>query len=290
MSEIQSRFDPFSKRTWSLAHGRRLEIGPHALIMGIVNVTPDSFSDGGKHFHAEQAVSRALEMHQAGADIVDVGGESTRPGADPVSASEEEERVLPVIEALSKNADLIISIDTYRAQTAEKAVQAGAHIINDVWGCQKEPQIASVAARHGAGLCAMHTGRERDRRRDVVADHFEFLEASLEIIQNAGVNHEQIVLDPGFGFAKDPQENIELLGRFEELLKLGYPILVGTSRKRFLGHITGKDAEDRDIATAATSVVARMKGAAVFRVHDVTANRDSLLVTDAVLQGSGGNE
>lgn len=256
--------------------------------MGILNVTPDSFSDGGQNMALEQATRNAMRMHAEGAAIIDVGGESTRPGAQAVAASQEQDRVLPVIEALSKMPGLIISIDTYRAQTAELAIAAGAHIVNDVWGCQKEPDIADVVARTGAGLCAMHTGRERKRDSDVVKDHFSFLDASLAIIKQAGVGDRQIVLDPGFGFAKDGQENLQLLSRFEELHALGFPLLVGTSRKRFIGDVVGRDAEQRDIATAATSVVARMKGGAVFRVHDVPSNRDALLMSDAILHGSGG--
>ncbi|MEM9278173.1 MAG: dihydropteroate synthase [Pseudomonadota bacterium] len=273
----------FLPRTWSLAKGRSIELGRMSVIMGILNVTPDSFSDGGEFDRLEEALAQALKMIGEGASIIDIGGESTRPGASPVTAQEEQDRVLPVIERLAKETDIILSVDTYRASTAALALKAGAHIINDVWGFQKDPDIARVAAENGAGVCAMHTGRERTRDPDVVKDQMGFLGKSVEALKEAGVEHDSIVLDPGFGFAKDPHENAELLARFEELHDLGYPLLTGTSRKRFIGHYTGRDAANRDIGTAATSVVARMKGSAIFRVHDVGVNADALAIADAVI-------
>lgn len=258
--------------------------------MGIVNVTPDSFSDGGKFDRVDEAVAHAHRMIEEGAHIIDVGGESTRPGAQPVSEIEEQDRVLPVIEALAQDKNILLSIDTYRSTTAEAAVNAGAHIINDVWGFQKDHNLAGVAAKTGAGVCAMHTGRERERKSDVIVDQIGFLKGSLQVLRQAGVNDHSIVLDPGFGFAKNPGENIELLSRLEELNGLGYPLLIGTSRKRFIGQYTGRDAHDRDIGTAATSVVARMKGGAIFRVHDIPANRDALAMADALISaGKKGN-
>ncbi|MEM7069673.1 MAG: dihydropteroate synthase [Pseudomonadota bacterium] len=273
----------FKSRQWQLADGQTLELGPKAQIMGILNVTPDSFSDGGKFDHIDHALEQAIKMVAEGAAIVDVGGESTRPGSDPISASQEQDRVLPIIEALVKENNCRVSVDTYRASTAGLAVEAGASIINDVWGFQKDPDIASVAAEKGAGVCAMHTGRERQRDPNVIADQIAFLSKSLERLKQAGVSDDAIVLDPGFGFAKDPHENAQLLARFQELHCLGYPLLCGTSRKRFIGHYTGRDADNRDIGTSATSVVARMKGSAIFRVHDVAANADALAIADAVI-------
>ncbi|MBC7150113.1 MAG: dihydropteroate synthase [Rhizobium sp.] len=252
--------------------------------MAIVNVTPDSFSDGGRHFSVDKAVEHALACLADGADILDIGGESTRPGAAPVSPAEEQDRVLPVIERLARETEALISIDTYRAETARLAVAAGAHIINDVYGLQKEPEIAQIAASTGAGLCVMHTGRGRERLADVVADQFDYLERSLAIAAAARVAHEAIVLDPGFGFAKETvEENMALMARCDELLALGYPLLVGTSRKRFLGTLTGRDAGERDAATAATTVLLRLKGASVFRVHNVAINRDALAIADAMI-------
>jgi dihydropteroate synthase len=272
---------------WQLAHGRTLELGSEARIMGVINVTPDSFSDGGLHLAADNAVAAARAMAVAGAAIIDVGGESTRPGAQAIDAAEEQRRVLPVIEALAGDPDIILSIDTYRAETARVAVAAGAHIVNDVWGLQKDAAMAEVAARTGAGLVVMHTGRERTKLPDVIADQFAFLRRSIELALGAGVKDAQIVLDPGFGFAKEPRENIEIMARFAELSGLGFPFLVGTSRKRFLGHFTGRDIGERDVATAATSVLLRLKGASVFRVHDVAGNRDALRIADAMLAAEG---
>lgn len=272
-----------SKKEWILAHQRHIELNSRSVVMGILNVTPDSFSDGGKYVHIDAALAQAAEMHAQGADIIDIGGESTRPGAEPVSAEEEQKRVLPIIRALAETSKVLISIDTYRASTAQKAIEAGAHIINDVWGFQKDPDIARIAFEVGAGCCAMHTGRERIKNQDVVKDQFEFLKNSIRTLQEAKVDDARIVLDPGFGFAKNAEENIELLARLEELHVLGFPLLIGTSRKRFIGHMTGQDADNRDIGTAATSVVARMKGAQIFRVHDVAANVQALAVADAVL-------
>lgn len=272
------------KREWRLAHGRVLETGTTALIMGILNITPDSFSDGGTTQTIDTAIASAQKMLAAGAVIIDVGGESTRPDAAPVSAAQEQDRVLPVIQALSRETGCLISVDTYRAQTARLAVQAGAHIVNDVWGLQKEPDIANLAAETGAGLVIMHTGRERDIVADVIEDQHVFLQRSLEIAMAAGVDLEQIVLDPGFGFAKNTQANLQLMARFKELNSFGLPWLVGTSRKRFTGAVSGQsDAWQRDAATAATSVILRLNGADIFRVHNVELNRDALTMADAVL-------
>ncbi|HWD12052.1 dihydropteroate synthase [Pseudochrobactrum sp. sp1633] len=272
------------KREWRLAHSRTLETGAQALIMGILNITPDSFSDGGSHQTLDAAISSARIMLDAGAVIIDVGGESTRPDAALVTAQQEQDRVLPVIEALARETGCLISIDTYRAQTAKLAVEAGAHIVNDVWGLQKEPDIANLAAKTGAGLVIMHTGRDRDVAADVIEDQHVFLQRSLEIAAAAGVDPQQIMLDPGFGFAKDTQQNVELMARFGELQNFGLPWLVGTSRKRFTGAVTGREiAAERDAATAATSAMLRLNGADIFRVHNVALNRDALAMADAVL-------
>lgn len=270
--------------TWQLAHSRSLPLGLRAVIMGILNVTPDSFSDGGLHTSFDAAVAQAKTMLSEGATIIDVGGESTKPNAEPVSALEEQRRVLPVIEALAAIPDALISVDTYREETARLAVRAGAHIVNDVWGLQREPGIANVAAETGAGLCIMHTGRGRHILADRVQDQRVFLRRSLEIAAKAGIREDCIVLDPGFGFAKEETiDNVELMVRFRELKDLGYPLMVGTSRKRFLGNITERAAPDRDVATAASSAILRLAGADIFRVHNVAFNRDALAVADAML-------
>ena len=271
-------------RRWHLAHGRHLDLGDRAVVVGILNVTPDSFSDGGLFDAPEKALAQARRMMAEGARVVDVGGESTRPGAAAISASEEQARILPVIEALASAGEVLISVDTYRADTARLAVAAGAHIVNDVWGLQCEPDIARVAADTGAGLVIMHTGRDRAKLADVIADQLAFLRKSLEIAHRNGVSDDRIVLDPGFGFAKETaEENLDLMARFSELKALGLPLMAGTSRKRFIGTVTGRDAADRGVGTAATSVILRLKGADLFRVHDVAFNVDALALADAML-------
>ncbi|MGN6548569.1 MAG: dihydropteroate synthase [Pararhizobium sp.] len=278
------RTDPFAARTWRLAHGRSLDLGPKAMIMAIVNVTPDSFSDGGQFSSSAAAAEFALRMAEEGAHILDIGGESTRPGASPISADEEQGRILPVIEAVAARTPTLISVDTYRTETARRALTAGAHIVNDVWGLQREPEIADVVAEKRAGAVVMHTGRERAKLPDVIADQSAFLDRSLTIAREARIPDDAVVLDPGFGFAKNAAENLALMARFSELHALGYPLLAGTSRKRFLGALTGRTAPGRDAATAATSVVLRLAGAAIFRVHDVAINKDALAVADAMVE------
>jgi len=272
---------------WQIAHGRSLELGPRGLIMGIVNTTPDSFSDGGRYAEGEAALTHALTLVGEGADIVDIGGESTRPGAAAVSAAEEQDRVLPVIERLVGESPVLISIDTYRAETARLAIAAGAHIVNDVFGLQKDADMAGVVATSGAGVCIMHTGRDREKLADVIDDQRLFLDRSLAIADEAGIQRDRITLDPGFGFAKDTDENTELMVRFAELSSFGFPLLAGTSRKRFIGALTGREAPDaRDVGTAATTVILRLAGASIFRVHNVAMTRDALAIADACLAKS----
>ncbi|NSX90505.1 dihydropteroate synthase [Agrobacterium tumefaciens] len=269
---------------WQAAHGRSLKLDGRGRIMAIVNATPDSFSDGGRYLAVDAAFSHALTCVEEGADIIDIGGESTRPGAAPVTASEEQDRVLPVIEKLRRETDVLISVDTYRASTARLSIEAGAHIVNDVFGLQKDGEMAGVVAAARAGICIMHTGRDRKKRDDVIEDQFEFLNRSLEVADDAGIARDAVVLDPGFGFAKDEAENVELMARFGELATFGLPVLAGTSRKRFIGSLTGRDAsEERDIGTAATTAILRLAGASIFRVHNVAATRDALAIADAVL-------
>ncbi|MER8672631.1 MULTISPECIES: dihydropteroate synthase [unclassified Mesorhizobium] len=271
-------------RRWQLAHKCHLDLGEKAIVVGILNVTPDSFSDGGLFITPDQAVAQAHRMVEEGAAVVDIGGESTRPGASPVTPEEEQARILPVIAALAGSGEALMSVDTYREETARLAVAAGAHIVNDVWGLQREPGIARVAAETGAGLVIMHTGRERQKLPDVIADQFLFLKASLEIARRSGVADDHIVLDAGFGFAKETaEENLDLMARFSELKELGFPLMAGTSRKRFIGTVTGREAGARAAGTAATSVILRLKGADLFRVHDVAINVDALAVADAML-------
>ncbi|MBU4530444.1 MAG: dihydropteroate synthase [Hoeflea sp.] len=275
----------FEPRTFRLGRGARLELGPKSQVMGILNVTPDSFSDGGLAADADAAITAALAMAEAGAAIIDIGGESTRPGADPVDAIEEQRRIMPVIEALGGRG-LLISVDTWRAETARLALGAGAHLVNDVWGLQREPEIARVASDAGAAVAIMHTGRDRTCLPDLIEDQFFWFKASLAIARKAGIGDDRILIDPGFGFAKDARDNLELMARFAELHALSLPLLAGTSRKRFIGGLTGREAPDRDVGTVATSVALRLAGAAMFRVHNVAFNMDGLAVADAMVQSS----
>jgi dihydropteroate synthase len=269
---------------WQVGHGQSVQLGVASVLVGVLNVTPDSFSDGGRFNVADEAIAHAKAMCEQGAQIIDVGGESTRPGADPVDAATEQARVLPIIEALRSETSALISADTYRAETARLAVLEGAHIINDVTGLQGDANMAKAVAETGSGVIIMHTGRGREKLPDVIEDQYLFLRQSLQNAAEAGIADNQIVLDPGFGFAKETtEENLELMARFRELADLGLPLLAGTSRKRFLGGVTGREAIDRDAATAATSAMLRLSGADLFRVHNVAINRDALLMADAML-------
>lgn len=267
----------------------------HFDVMGIVNVTPDSFSDAGRFFDATAAVRHALTLEAEGATILDVGGESTRPGADPVEADEESRRVVPVIEALvAAGVRAQISVDTMKVEVADRALAAGATLVNDVTALRAAPELAEVTAAAGAWLCLMHMASppnqpaEPPRYADVVAEVKRFLEERMAFAVAHGVPEERIILDPGFGggsFGKNPAQNLELLRRLPELVALGRPVLVGTSRKGFLGEITGRPVGERLAATIATNVIAYGHGARIFRVHDVAPLRDALTVTAATLGG-----
>jgi dihydropteroate synthase len=245
-----------------------LDYSKKTLIMGILNVTPDSFSDGGHYTTIEKAVEHAKQLVEDGADIIDIGGESTRPGHEPVPLEEELRRVIPVVEAVSKAVDVPISIDTYKAETAKQAIEAGAHIINDVWGAKKEPEIAKVAAEYGVPIILMHNRINRNYSsfiRDVTQDVYE----SIFIAKQAGVTDEQIILDPGIGFAKDVKQNIEMMQHLDVLVSLGYPVLLGTSRKSMIGKILDLPVNERVEGTGATVCYGIQKGCQIVRVHDV---------------------
>lgn len=266
--------------------GARLRLGRNARLMGILNVTPDSFSDGGRFDAPPAALAQARLMLAEGADIIDIGGESTRPGAEEVSAADELARVLPAIAALrSDGIAAPISIDTYKAGVAEQAIAAGASIINDVYGLQREPELAAVAAEHRTPLVVMHWDKARDTSRDVMAEMARYFEVTLNIADKAGVPHGGIVLDPGFGFAKSLRDNYEILRRLPELVALGFPVLVGTSRKSMIGKLLDVPADERLAGTVATSVLGYAAGAHIFRVHDIRPNRDALRVAEASLYG-----
>lgn len=256
--------------------------------MGIVNVTPDSFSDGGQYSSTEKAVAHALQLVDEGADILDIGGESTRPGATPVSLEDELARVLPVIEQLAKLTAVPLSIDTYKPQVMRRALAAGADIVNDVRALQ-EPGALQIVADSRAGVCLMHmqgtpqTMQQDPQYDDVVAEVNAFLAARLAAAETAGIARERVVLDPGFGFGKKTQHNLQLLQEIGKTLEIGRPLLVGLSRKSVLGQITGGDVDARLHASLAASVISVMKGARIVRVHDVKATADALKVAAAVL-------
>jgi len=257
-------------------------------IMGVVNVTPDSFSDGGAFDDELSAIAHARRLVSEGASIVDVGGESTRPGADPVPTEEELARVIPVVEGVAGlNLPAQVSIDTMKVAVAEAALDAGASYVNDVTAFRQEPELAALVADRGADCCLMHmlgeprTMQDDPRYDDVVDDVKAFLEDRMHAATAAGIREERIQLDPGIGFGKTLEHNLELLRRLDELTALGRPIVIGTSRKSFLGRLTGRDVTERVHATAATSVIAFERGARVFRVHDVAATADALAVAAA---------
>jgi dihydropteroate synthase len=260
-------------------------------IMGVVNVTPDSFSDGGLYLDAAAAVAHGLQLEAEGATILDVGGESTRPGAAPVPEAEELRRVMPVIEGLiASGSRAQISIDTSKSGVAVRALEAGAGLINDVTALRGDPKMAGVIADAGIDCCLMHMlGDPRTMQRepdydDVVSDIKAFLEERTAFAVRAGIALERIMLDPGIGFGKTVAHNLELLRRLDELVALGRPVVIGTSRKSFLGRLTGReDPYDRVAATVATNVLAYERGARVFRVHDVAPVRDALTVTAATV-------
>ena len=263
---------------------------PAYTLMGVVNVTPDSFSDGGRFLDRDRAISHGRELAAEGAAILDVGGESTRPGADPVPAEEERRRVVPVIEALAADAEAEISVDTTKLDVATAAVDAGASYVNDVSAFRHDPGMAALVAERGLDCCLMHmrgeprTMQQDPRYDDVVSDVKAFLEERLAFAVAEGVPEARVHLDPGIGFGKTAAHNLELLRRLDELVAIGRPVVVGLSRKTFLGRVTGRERPaDRAVATAAANVLAFERGARVFRVHDVAASRDALAVAAATL-------
>jgi dihydropteroate synthase len=267
------------------------EPAPEFTVMGIVNVTPDSFSDGGLYTDVAAAIDHALELEADGAGILDIGGESTRPGADPVSPEEEMRRVVPVIEGLGeRGVRAQISVDTSKASVAAAALDAGATLVNDVTALRGDPAMVGLVADRGVQCCLMHmlgeprTMQDDPRYDDVVADVKAFLEERMAAAVAEGVAEERILLDPGIGFGKTAEHNLELLARIDELVALGRPVVVGTSRKSFLGRITGRTVDDRLAGTIVTNVLAYERGARVFRVHDVAPVYDGLVIAGATVR------
>jgi dihydropteroate synthase len=275
------------------ARGPTISATMAARIMGILNVTPDSFSDGGEWFAFDRAVEHARRLIAEGADILDIGGESTRPRAEPVAIDEELRRVVPVVRAL-RGADVQISIDTAKLTVAEAAVDAGATFVNDVTAFRQEPELAGFVADRRCDCCLMHmlgeprTMQDDPRYDNVVDDVRAFLEERVEFAVREGVREERIMVDPGIGFGKTLEHNLELLRRLDRIATIGLPVVIGTSRKSFLGRLTGRDdPHDRVAATVATTVLALERGASVFRVHDVAPTKDALAVATATLRADG---
>ncbi|MDR2501253.1 MAG: dihydropteroate synthase [Treponema sp.] len=260
-----------------------LPLGSKTYIMGILNITIDSFSDGGNYCSLERAVERALQMAEEGADIIDIGGESTRPGFIPVDAAEEIRRVVPAVERLASAVKVPLSIDTTKAAVAERALEAGAHIINDIWGFQKEPALAALCARYEAGAVLMHNS-DTGAYGDIMADIAAFLRRSAAIAEGAGLNKERIILDPGIGFGKDLDQNLTVMRRLGELRVPPFPLLMGTSRKSMIGKVLGLPVTERLEGTAATVAVSIARGADFVRVHDVRAMKRVAAMTDAMIR------
>jgi dihydropteroate synthase len=283
----------FNKREHSFkCKEKELPLGPKTYIMGVLNVTPDSFYDGGRYLNMDDALRRIDKMMNEGADIIDIGGESTRPGSLGVTEEEELKRVVPVIKEARKRFDLILSIDTTKSRVAEEAIGEGASIINDISGLKFNPEIGNIASKFGAGLVLTHTSsRPYDMQRNtdynsIISDIIGSLKESVEIAESVGVDSKSIIVDPGFGFGKTLEQNLILLKYLSEFQVLGKPILIGTSRKSFIGEVLGVPLEERLEGTAATVVIGIMNGASIVRVHDVFYIKRVVNIADAVLYAS----
>ena len=267
------------------ANGKTLTLGERTLVMGILNVTHDSFSDGGRHQLPDQAMIHARMMIEQGADLVDVGGESTRPGAQKVDAKEELDRVLPLISALAKETDTLISIDSYKARVAHAALSAGAHIINDVWGFQHDSDMAKVAAEFQVPAILMHNQEGTDYPGDILDQINLFFDRSIELALKKGLDEERIILDPGIGFGKTPEQNIKVMQRLDEIKAWGFPVLLGTSRKSMIGKILDLPVDQRLEGTLATNALGIMAGCEIIRVHDIMEHVRLAKVMDSLLKG-----
>ncbi|MEP9352988.1 dihydropteroate synthase [Xanthobacter sp. KR7-65] len=269
-----------------IARGHTLQFGPRTLIMGILNVTPDSFSDGGLSAAPQDALGNARRLVSEGADILDVGGESTRPGHTPVSAEDEWARIAPVIGPLARDAGVPVSVDTWKAEVARRALDDGAAIVNDVWGFARDPDMARVVADYDAAAIVMHNRAEVDGSLDIVADMLAFFERALETAERAGVKRDRIVLDPGIGFGKTFPQNLSAVRRLDELRVLGLPLLLGTSRKSLIGKVIETTPPERVPGTIASNVIGILAGVEIIRVHDVAAHVQAARVTEAIRDAS----
>jgi dihydropteroate synthase len=262
------------------------KIGSRAVIMGILNLTPDSFSDGGRFHSLDTALTQVKKMVADGCDIVDVGGESTRPGATPVAEAEELARIEPILGELARVLDAPLSIDTYKAAVARRAAELGAILINDVWGLQHDPGMADAVAETETAVVVMHNRVQRDVGIDILSDIRRFFDRSLGLADAAGIPRERIILDPGVGFGKTSRQNVEAVARIDELRDYGLPVLIGVSRKSFLGSLVDVGIEDRLIATVAANLAAAASGAVIFRVHDVAEHVAAFKVFDTIRNAS----
>lgn len=271
------------KRKLQLPGGLELELGHRTALMGILNATPDSFSDGGQYETVAAALQQALMLIEHGADMIDIGGESTRPGAAAVSAELELKRVIPVIQAVREQTNVPISIDTYKPEVAKQALDAGAHIINDIWGLKKDRRMAEIAAEYRCPIIVMHN-RQEPVYSDFLAEVVEDLQESIEIARQAGIADDQIILDPGIGFGKTLEHNLKLMRRLDAVVDLGYPVLLGTSRKSMIRHVLDVAVDDAVEGTAATVALGISQGCQIMRVHDVLQMRRVADMTDAIFK------
>lgn len=264
---------------------KNFDLNNQILIMGILNVTPDSFSDGGKFNNLDASLKQVEKMIADGADLIDLGGESTRPGHTQISDAEEIDRVVPMIEAIRQRFDIPVSIDTYKGVVGEAALQAGADLVNDIWGFKYDPTLAEITAKYQVPCVLMHNHNNQNYQ-NLMADINSDLQESIDIALKAGIPQESIIIDPGIGFAKDYAQNMETLHHLESLQNLGYPILLGTSRKGFIGLTLDLPVTERVEGTVATTVIGIMKGASIIRVHDVLENKRAAQMTAAILKGA----
>lgn len=267
--------------------GPELKLGERTLIMGILNVTPDSFSDGGRYLNLEKAIDHAERMVNEGVDILDIGAESTRPGHEEVSQEEEWRRLEPLLKALLERVTVPVSIDTYKAKVAARALEAGAHIINDIWGLQKDPDMARVVGEYKAPVIVMHN-QAGTTYHHLMGDMMNFLRQSIELAEEQGLSGDQIIIDPGIGFGKTTEQNLEIMARLAEFKTLGHPILLGTSRKSMIGKTLNLTVDERLEGTLATSVLGVVSGVDIIRVHDVQANRRAVQMAESIVRGQRG--
>ncbi|SDG75528.1 dihydropteroate synthase [Desulfosporosinus hippei] len=286
LKQLLTDLEPANIRSIN-CRGKELILGGRTLVMGILNVTPDSFSDGGKFNNLEDAVTKAESMIEDGADILDIGGESTRPNYSGISAEEEWMRLEPVLKMLLERVSVPISVDTYKASVAAKALEAGAHMINDVWGLQKDPAMAKVVGDFQVPVVVMHN-QAGTAYHHLIGDIFAFLQKSIELAESYGLERDQIIVDPGIGFGKTTDQNLEVMARLAEFKTLGRPVLLGTSRKSMIGNTLNLPVNERLEGTLATSVLGIVSGVDIIRVHDVKANKRAMQMADAIVRGQRG--